>query len=128
MNATTSLQVEIADEITSRHELLDAVNQATAYLDHRIKHAEVLGLDQLSLEWQYLPEDKGWLSASLFVSGSSGAERWTRPIPVNRMYDPVSRETEMLRVWRGFLSVLSRRNDVKFNQAILDWETEGNGT
>ena len=127
MNATTSLRVEIADEIVKQPKLLEAVNQATAYLDQRIKQAEVLGLDHLSLEWHFQPEDKGWLVATLRVWDKIGGESAARLIPRKDLDDPVSRETWVLRVWQGFLSVLSRRNDVKFRQAILESEGEGNG-
>src|SRR5688500_16236639 len=109
MSTATKLRVEIDDQISCRPDLLAAVNTASAYLEERVRKADIRGLEELSLGWEYRPEDSGWVVVSLAVWDASKGARGFRHIPLRDMFDPVSRDTWMLRVWRDLLAELSRR-------------------
>ena len=127
MNTATKLRIEIDDQISRRPDLLAAVNTASSYLEERVRKADISGLDDLSLGWEYRPEDTGWIEVSLALWDISGGLRRFRLIPLRDMFDPVSRDTWILRVWRDLLTELSRRNLVRIDRTLSELEDQENG-
>jgi hypothetical protein len=84
MSTTSGLDVEIDEAIRKQPGLLDAVEDASRFLESRIRKADIPDLRDMQLSWGFNPLEKGWVEASLRVwwrdsgIGGCGGMCWRR--------------------------------------------------
>jgi hypothetical protein len=104
--------IEIDDSIREQPGLLDAVGQASSYLESRVRAAGFPDLDDMRLSWTRLPTDGGRVEVAFavwwrFDDAHQGVSP-TRLIPPKDLFDPVKRNIWMWRLWGDVLEQVSR--------------------
>jgi hypothetical protein len=108
MSTTSGLDVEIDEAIRKQPGLLDAVEDASRFLESRIRKADIPDLRDMQLSWGFNPLEKGWVEASLRVWWRDSGISPIRLIPLHDMFGPKSRHVWMWRLWGDVLEEVSR--------------------
>jgi hypothetical protein len=117
MNATEATRVEIDDRIREQPELLQAVNEATRYLE---EHAVEVPPPS-AVQWRYADADGKLLQITLADGPDRTVQRnyWTRWI-----LDSVGRRLCILKLWGELLRKRSDERMVRIDQLIAQLKQE----
>jgi len=131
MNATSGIILRIDTELESQ-KILDAISQAMEYLADQIARSPAPRAEYQLVEWRdsrlrmydVVGNARECLEVSMTEQDDDGRRESSIPIPVHYLFDPVSRDISMLRLWGKVLSVRSSQIMKRIDEQIRLLELE----
>jgi hypothetical protein len=116
MSATSNITLEIDPEIQRDESLMNSIHLAVNYLEKQ----PGVNSGPLTASWKFASVDGNSLEFCVSEVEGTASSTARRIFPTKHIYDAVSREVWVLRVWADILSLRSNRVRGRVNQLLSE--------